>query len=672
MSLLGEVQFGREVCGNLKEAESREWLVTNGIGGYASQTVAGTTTRRYHGLLVAALEPPVKRTVLVNGIDVTARYLGSEYALTTNRWTSGFVSPSGYLQIESFHLEGAKPVWRYALADALVEKRVWMKQSENTTFVQFSLVRGRVAVELEGKVLVNYRDFHSTLQATDLPMRIEPAEKGLKVVAFEGATPFYLKSAEASFEAQHEWYRDYLLPAETERGLDDREDRFYAARFLCRLGVGERITLVFTTAEKAGLDAGQERAEQANYEWKLFQAWQARHAKISETAAEDEPSWLWQLVLAADQFVVKREAPDEPGGQSIIAGYHWFNDWGRDAMISVPGLTLATGRPEVAREILRSYSRYMDGGMLPNNFPDEGGAPGYNTVDATLWYFEALRQYYEATQDLDLIWELFALLAAIIDAHVLGTRYNIKVDPADALLSAGSPEVQLTWMDARVGDRVVTPRTGKAVEINALWINALQTMLDFARLLGRPGEGYAKLGEKAARNFQKFWNPARECCFDVIDIPGGGQDATLRPNQIFAVSLRVSPLSAKQQQSVVDVVAEHLLTSHGLRSLGPLEPGYKGHFTGGPRERDSAYHQGTVWGWLLGSFSLAHYRVYQNREAAQSFLEPLGRTINSGGLGTIGEIFDGETPFLPRGCIAQAWSVAETIRASEQLSAAKA
>src|SRR6516225_1400871 len=546
-----------------------------------------------------------------------------------------------------------------------------MKQGENSSFVQFTLLRGRSSVELEGKVLANYRDFHSTLHAQDRQMRVERVENGVRVVAFEGATPFYLKSTEASFEPQREWYRDYLLPVETERGLDDSEDRLYAARFQCRLGVGEKITLVFTTVEKTGLDGEQARAEQANHEGKLFEAWQRRHAKFSQVAAEDEPGWLWQLVLAADQFVVRRYVKDELNGQSIIAGYHWFNDWGRYSMISLPGLTLATGRPEIARRILRCWSRYADGGMLPNNLPEDGGAPRYNTVDATLWYFEALRQYYEATKDLDVISELFALLAAIIDAHVLGTRYNIKVDPADALLVAGNAEEQLTWMDAKVGDRVVTPRTGKPVEVNALWINALNTMLEFARLLGRPAEGYARLGEKAERHFQKFWNPRRDCCFDVIDIPGGGQDATLRPNQIFAVSLHVSPLSVKQQQSVVDAVAQELLTSHGLRSFGPLETGYQGRSRGGPRERDSAYHQGTVWAWLLGAFSLAHYRVYQDREAAQGFLEPLGRSINSGGLGSIGEVFDGDPPFRPGGSIAQSWSVAETIRAWEAASAAR-
>jgi len=258
----------------------------------------------------------------------------------------------------------------------------------------------------------------------------------------------------------------------------------------------------------------------------------------------------------------------------------------------------------------------------------------------------------------------------MIDAHVAGTRYNIHVDPADGLLYAGGPGIQLTWMDAKIGDWVVTPRTGKPVEINALWINALHTIADFARLLVRPGEGYEKLAEKATRNFQKFWNRERHCCYDVIDTPSGDKDAALRPNQIFAVSLPVSPLSPMQQEQVVDIVAQQLFTSHGLRSLGPFEPGYRGKYGGGPRERDSAYHQGTVWGWLLGPFALAHYRVYQDAALAQSFLEPLGRTIYSGGLGTLGEIFGGDAPFPPAGCIAQAWTVAEVFRVWHFLSAA--
>jgi predicted glycogen debranching enzyme len=672
VSLQAEIQFGREVCGNLEAAEAREWLVTNGIGGFASGTVAGTSTRRYHGLLVAALNPPTGRTLLVSSLDESVRYLGSSYPLATNRWLSGFTSPNGYLQIESFHLEGTKPVWRYALADAILEKRVWMKQGENTTFVEYTLVRGSAPVEIDAKILVNYRDFHNCTHESNWQMQIDPVEKGLRVKAFEGARPFYLKSATANFQPRSEWYRDFFLPVECARGLDDHEDRLFGAQSQNSLKVGESLTLVFSTEENAELNGEDARASQSSRELKLFQAWQSAHKATSSTPAEDEPSWLWQLVLAADQFVVRRSLPDDRDGVSIIAGYPWFSDWGRDTMIALPGLALSTGRPEVARKILELFSEFVDGGMLPNNFPDGTGAPQYNTIDATLWYFEAIRQYFAATQDLGCINKLFPVLASIIDTHVSGTRYNIKVDPGDALLYGGSPEVQLTWMDAKIGDWVVTPRIGKPVEINSLWINALHTMADLARRLARPGAGYQKLAAKATQNFQKFWNPAKNCCFDLIDVPGGGNDASVRPNQIFAVSLPMSPLNAIQQKAVVDTVAQQLLTSHGLRSLAPSDPAYKGQFVGGPRERDTAYHQGTVWGWLLGAFALAHHRVYEDRELAQSFLEPLGRTIYEAGLGTIGEVFGGDPPFPQAGCFAQAWSVSELFRAWENLSAASA
>jgi predicted glycogen debranching enzyme len=669
VSVLAEVQFGREVCGDLEIAESREWLVTNGLGGYASGTVAGTATRRYHGLLMASLKPPVQRTMLVNGIDESVRYFESTFSLGTNRWMSGSISPRGYLQVESFHLEGTKPVWRYALADALLEKRVWMKQGENTTYVQYSLVRGSAPIELEGKVLVNYRDFHHTTQAKGWQMTIEPVENGLRVKAFDGAVFFYLKSSGASWTPAHEWYREYFLPAERARGLDDREDRLFGGVFQCQLRIGESVTVVFSTEERTSLDASEARVSQTDQELKLYQAWQGQHAKVCAARPEEEPGWLWQLVLAADQFLVERVFLDQSRGHSILAGYPWFNDWGRDVMIALPGLTLSAGRPAIARDILRTWSRFVEDGLLPNNFPDGGGEPERNTADATLWFFEALRQYFQVTQDVDLIRDLFPALAGIIDAHVHGTRFNIKVDPGDALLSAGSPEVQLTWMDAKIGDWVVTPRRGKPVEINALWINALHTMANFAGTLTKPREGYAKLADKATRYFQKFWNAERNCCYDVIDTPGGEKDGALRPNQIFAVSLPVSPLEPPQQKALVATVAEHLLTSHGLRSLGPQEPGYKGKYGGGPRDRDSSYHQGTVWGWLLGPFALAHYRVYKDANVAQSFLEPLGRTIYSAGLGTLGEVFGGDAPFPPGGCPAQAWTVAEVFRAWQFLSA---
>jgi glycogen debranching enzyme len=321
------------------------------------------------------------------------------------------------------------------------------------------------------------------------------------------------------------------------------------------------LTLVATTEANALLDGETAAAEHANREVKLFTAWQEKH----EALAAEAPSWLWQLILAADQFIVKRSLLEEPDGRSVIAGYHWFGDWARDTMIALPGLTLATGRAEVAKRILLAFSRYVDSGMLPNNFPDAGGKPEYNTVDAALWYFEAIRQYFVATQDSATLQRLFPVLGEMIDAHVSGTRYNIHVDPADGLLFAGGPGVQLTWMDAKIGDWVVTPRTGKPVEINALWVNALETMAQFARLLGRPGEGYEMLAAKAMKNFQKFWNAERDCCFDVIDAPGIGNDAALRPNQIFGVSLPVSPLNEDQQKAVVDVVLRRVDDLHARR-----------------------------------------------------------------------------------------------------------
>jgi len=662
-----EVQFGREICGDFAAAESREWLVTNGIGGYASGTVSGSLTRRYHGLLVAALQPPVGRTQLVSHFDELVRYAGADFSLATHRWASGAIDPKGYLLIEQFHVEGAKPVWTYALADALLEKRVWMPQGENTTFIQYTLVRGSGPIEMELKAFVNYRDFHSLTHAGDWRMEIDPVECGVRVLASEGATPFYLLSAEASCEQHHDWYRDCYFAAETARGLDDREDYLFAALFRAKLEVGSSVIFAATTEAKTSLDSEAARAERANYEVKLFQDWQAKH----ENNAEEAPSWLWQLILAADQFIVKRSLPEEPDGRSIIAGYHWFGDWGRDTMIALPGLTLATGRAEVAKRILLAFSRYVDGGMLPNNFPDAGGQPEYNTVDAALWYFEAVRQYFAATKDMATLQQLFPVLAGIVDAHVKGTRYNIHADAADGLIYAGGPGVQLTWMDAKIGDWVVTPRTGKPVEINALWINALATMAELARLLAQPRDGYEKLAAKAQRSFQKYWNSQRGCCYDVIDTPGIGNDASLRPNQILAVSLPVSPLSPEQQKSVVDVCARNLLTSYGLRSLAPGETGYTGHYGGGPRDRDAAYHQGTVWGWLMGPFALAHYRVDRDRQAALRFLEPLGRQIYSSGLGTLSEIFDGDAPFTPRGCIAQAWTVGEVLRAWQEIAYAK-
>jgi predicted glycogen debranching enzyme len=658
MSLPLAVDFGSEVCGSFDRACEREWLVTNGLGGFASGTVAGALTRRYHGLLVAALPPPAGRTLLVSKFDETLRYDGREYALGSNRWADGSVSPSGFRLIERFHLAGTTPVWTFACGGALVEKRVWMQEGSNTTFIRYDLVRSAEAAELEVKAMVNYRDFHSTTRAGDWQMDIVPVQTGLGVVARDGATPFYLLSGAAEAEPRQEWYRNYDLPVERLRGLTDREDHFLAGVFRARLAPGNPVTFVLSTDADAPLNGGVALDDRSKLEEKSMELWVAAQPQ----AALDAPVWIRQLVLAAAQFRVTRGPIGEPGRETIIAGYHWFGEWSRDTMIALPGLVLATGRADLARSTLHGAARFVDQGMLPNDFPESGEAPQYNSVDAALWYFEALRQYYGETSDLKLVEELFPVLTAIVDWHVHGTRSGIRMDAADGLLHAGEPGVQLTWMDAKVSDRVITPRIGKAVEVNALWYNALRTMARFAFALNRPPGDYVKLAERVQTTFSRFWNEKARACYDVVDGPDGN-DPSLRPNQIFAVSLPECPLSADQRAAVVDYCERRLVTRHGLRSLDPDDPRYRPEYGGPPAQRDSAYHQGTVWAWLLGPFVLAHLRVYRDPPRALTFLQPMANYVAGWGTGTVGEIFEGDPPHAPCGAIAQAWSVGEILRA---------
>jgi predicted glycogen debranching enzyme len=652
------IDFGREISSNLYVALQREWLVTNGLGGFASGAMPGLLTRRYHGLLVATLDPPLGRTLLVAKVEEIASYNGQAYSLSANRWAGGAIEPQGYRFLDRFRLEGTMPVWTFACADALLEKRVWMEHGANTTYVRYELVRAGGPMRLTVKVLVNYRDFHATTHAGNWRMEIQPVEHGLRVTAFEGATPFYLLSADAEVEAHHDWYRNFDLAVERERGLDDREDHLHAANFLVALDPGDSATLILSTDHAPDLDGPQALERSADFERSLLERWATVYPALSEAA----PPWVRQLVLAADQFIVRRSVARDPDSRTIIAGYHWFGDWGRDTMVALPGLTLSTGRPEVARPLLRTFARFADRGMLPNYFPESGQSPEYSSVDAALWFFDALRQYHASTRDTDLLRELFPLLAEIIHDYAQGTRHRIRVDPQDGLLYAGEPGVQLTWMDAKADDWAVTPRAGKPIEVNALWFNALITMADWARILKRSPRDYQKMAEHARVGFSRFWNETAASCFDVLDGPQGN-DASLRPNQIFAVSLPESPLTPGQQRAVVDACARRLLTSCGLRSLAPDDPHYRGSYVGPPRDRDSAYHQGTVWGWLLGPFVLAHLRVYKDPVLAASFLEPMAQHLGTYGLGTAGEIFDGDPPFAPRGCIAQAWTVGELLRA---------
>ena len=395
------------------------------------------------------------------------------------------------------------------------------------------------------------------------------------MTAFEGAAPVYLLSDRAEAVIRHDWHHDFFLSVEAYRGLDAVEDHLHAGTFTALIDPGAALTLVLSTEAAPELDGVAAFARRTAHKATL----------LAQANLDDEPSALRQLVLAADQFVVRRPTPDDAEGRSIIAGYPWFGDWGRDTMIALPGLTLSTGRPEVAAGILRTFAHFVDRGMLPNRFPDAGDLPEYNTVDATLWYIEALRAYHEATNDDGLLRDLFPVLQEIIDRHRQGTRFHIHVDPDDGLLYAGEPGVQLTWMDAKVGGWVVTPRIGKPVEVNALWYHALRCMAAFARRLGRRAEDYDALADHAHAGFGRFWNAERGYCFDVLETPEG-DDASLRPNQLLAVSLSNSPLSAAHQKAVVDRCARRLLTPHGLRSLAPDDPAYVGRYGGETRQRD--------------------------------------------------------------------------------------
>lgn len=651
--------------------DTREWLVTNGIGGYASSTVAGHHTRRYHGLLVAALDPPLGRTVMWSRVDETVTYRGKRYPLATTRWASGTVEPRGHELLVSFRLEGTVPVWRWALADAIIERRIAMVRGENATDVVYRVVRAAAPVTLSASLIVNHRDFHHTTTAGSgaINMGLQSAPEGLVVRARSDAAALSFSADSGTFRAGYEWYRGYALTAEQARGLDAVDDALYVGSFGVTLSHGGTARLrgsaVLPDAVPGAVGASAVAATRER-DGELV-------ARALAAGIPDDPL-ARRLALAADAFVVSRPVAHETAGgdgaqaagTSVIAGYPWFSDWGRDTMISLRGLTLATGRPELAADVLKTYARFVDGGMIPNRFPDDGTEPEYNTVDATLWYVEALRATWSATGDTALVEQLFEVIERIVAAHERGTRYGIAVDGSDGLLRAGERGVQLTWMDAKVGDWVVTPRIGKCVEINALWFNALTATAEMAAALGRPERLWRERAATVKASFQRFFDPTLGHCVDVLDGPGG-DERLLRPNQIFAVSLTHSALDQAQQRAIVDAVGASLVTPYGLRSLAPSSPGYQGHYGGGRRARDGAYHQGTVWGWLLGPYALAYARATGDRAAAREFLAALEPHLLEHGVGSVAEVFDGNAPHAPRGCIAQAWSVAETLWAWREL-----
>ena len=659
------MSLSRSLIGLAPEALGREWLVTNGIGGFAAGTVSQANTRRYHGLLVASLKPPVDRVVMVAKADVTLSYRGRQFQLGCNEFADGTLAPEGFLHISRFRLDNHIPTWTYLCSDAVLEQRIWMADGQNTTYVSFELCAASAPVEFELNPLCTYRDYHSHTQGGwSMDVRAETRE--CSVTAFPGARPYRLLLDRGEFVANPVWYWRFRHRAETERGLDDTEDLLHPGTFRTRLQPGETVTFI-VTAETTEPVAGAIAAEHDSQ----------RRLSLLQTAPPDAPTWITQLTLAADQFIVSRASAvggtTSLTGKTVIAGYPWFSDWGRDTMIALPGLAIATGRHTDAASILRTFAQHTSQGMLPNRFPDGGEPPEYNTVDAGLWYFHAVATYIEATNDRSLLRDVYPTLKDIIDWHERGTRYSIHVDPADGLLHAGEPGVQLTWMDAKIGSWVVTPRVGKAVEINALWHFALARMAEWAHTLkDRPAAAsYLEAAKRVAATFSDtFWFEDGGYLYDVVDGPddprdtrGRHVDTSLRPNQIFAVSLGTNLLDPHRARAVVDTCARELLTPVGLRSLSPRDSRYTGLYSGSPASRDAIYHQGTVWSWLLGPFALAHYRVYGNSQHANALLEGIAAHLDDACLGTISEILDGDAPHQPRGCFAQAWGVSETLRA---------
>lgn len=653
------IKFEKEICNDLAAASGREWLETNGLGGFAQGTIAGANTRRYHCLLTAAADPPLGRVRMLSKIDETIVVDGERFEISTNRFP-GNVHPRGFLFIESFRLDPF-PVWRFNVGGVVIEKKIFMPHGENAVVCRWRIapekseiaagipVSEKRKVSMELRPLLSYSDYHHIRKNNDAidgsyesdgrRIAMEPVS-GKPRIVFEHTGLRTLKTGH--------WYRDFEYAIEQERGFDSHEDLF------------QPFVLEFDLEKPADLIVSAGRVSSRNAETLEAAEIIRREELLIKANAEDETRQY--LVLAADQFIVKRGE-----GHTVIAGYPWFSDWGRDTMIALNGLTLATNRPEIAREILLEYSKHISEGMIPNRFPDVGEEPEYNTVDATLWYFEAIRAYVETTGDREFLREhLYEKLAGILAWHLRGTRYDIHVD-TDGLLYAGTRGTQLTWMDAKIGDLVVTPRIGKPVEIQALWYNALRIMEEYSLLFGdkEDNKRYRAMAELCKLSFNAaFWNEGEQCLFDVVI--NGNRDGSIRPNQLLAVSLKHSMVDDERARKIVEKAEAELLTPVGLRSLSPKNAGYCPIYIGTPFERDSAYHQGTVWGWLIGPFIDAYRRVHSGETDVEvrvaKMIEGFAVHLTEAGIGQISEIFDADAPHAPRGCPAQAWSIGELLR----------
>lgn len=646
------MRFGKAEWSTWERAAEKEWLLTNGIGGFASSTITGGNTRRYHGLLVAALKPPVMRHLVLSQLHEAVMTGGSSYNL--HSFSTGEFVMKGFHHLQSFELDPL-PVFTYCMGDLMIEKTITMVYGENTVAVVYRIRSGCEKVKMRITPLVNFKDYHgnssrfhmlfSQEQGMESTM-IRPYDMDLHISLWCGGSRFV--------PATDCWFDNMYYRAEQERGLHAFEDHYIPGSFDIEVEAASdrEITFIGTIEKDCSYTDGR----------LLINNEKARQAALVEKAGyKDE--FACMLVMAADHFIAYRQSTD---AKTILAGYPWFTDWGRDAMISLCGLTLATRRYDDAAQILCTFAKYIRFGLVPNMFPDEAGDPGYNTVDAALWYFEAICKYIEYTGDTALVRDkLRDSMLQIFESYVKGTLHNIHMDE-DGLITAGDENTQLTWMDAKMGNTVFTPRHGKAVEINALWYNAVKVLETLAPELDLEKGKYNKLAEFIKKSFKKaFWNKAGKYLYDVIN--GEFKDASVRPNQILAVSLTFPVMEGFEARCVVEKVWKELYTAYGLRTLSPGSRDYRGQCTGDQAARDSAYHQGTVWAWLSGHFITAFSRTFgketEYRDMTASFLKPFRDHLYNACLGNISEIFDGDEPLTPRGCYAQAWSVAEVLRA---------
>lgn len=647
--------INKEILNDFDKASKLEWIETNGLGGYASSTLIGLNTRRYHGILVAALNPPVEREVVVSKLDETIVIKNKSFPLATNQYPQN-IHPQGYKYLTEFKKD-LFPEFFYQVGSIKLKKTIACINGKNCTTVLYEVIEAEEDFQIQLSPFIAMRDFHS-LRKADTNIRSEYSfQNGAFELKFNDYHEIlYVHISKGDFVSQPDWYYNFEYLEELNRGLDFQEDLFKPGYFKVNLKNGEKIAITFSI-NPITKDC-----------FTLLECEKTRREKLVDKVSDDEISK--NLTLAADQFIVKRKAM----GKTIIAGYHWFSDWGRDTMISLPGLTLTTNRFNDAESILETFANSMDRGMIPNRFPDRGEAPEYNTVDATLWFFIAVKKFLDATNDFYFVREtIYPRFKKIIEWHQQGTRHNIHED-YDGLLYAGEPGVQLTWMDAKIGDWVVTPRQGKAVEINALWYNALKIAAYLADMFN-DNECISMFKNKAEQIYKSFnetfWNEEGGYLYDYVD--GDYKDSSFRPNQLYALSLPFKLLKEDKAKLIVDKVYDKLYTPFGLRSLSHDDKNYKPIYTGDQYSRDAAYHQGTVWAFLLGAFADAVEYAYpaEKETRIKKIIDNLLPHLSEAGIGTVSEIFDGDYPHHPKGCISQAWSVAEFLRVYKKYNSKK-